>query len=53
MVRVVFFIGITKNTKIKVNFNVNFLFKVSQHKRDIELLKMLSIQLNCGTIQDN
>ena len=48
-----FFIGITKNTKIKVNFNVNFLFKVSQYKRDIELLKMLSIQLNCGTIQDN
>jgi len=48
-----FFIGITKNTKIKVNFNVNFIFKVSQHKRDIELLKMLSIQLNCGTIQDN
>jgi len=48
-----FFVGLTKNSKCKVNFSVNLLFKINQHKRDTELLKKISIQLNCGTIQDN
>ena len=48
-----FFIGITKNTKSKINFSVNLLFKISQHKRDIDLLKKILMQLNCGTIQNN
>ena len=48
-----FFVGLTKNSKCKVNFSVNLLFKINQHKRDTELLKKISIQLNCGTIQVN
>ena len=48
-----FFVGLTKNSKCKVNFSVNLLFKINQHKRDTELLKKISMQLNCGTIQNN
>jgi hypothetical protein len=48
-----FFVGLTQNSKSKVNLYVNLLFKINQHKRDIELLKKISMQLDCGTVQNN
>ena len=48
-----FYIGITKNEKSKAKYYVSLLFKITQHTRDIELLRKIAEYFDCGTIQED
>jgi hypothetical protein len=45
-----FFISISKNAFQEEKFNVSLLFKLTQHNRDLELIKQIGAFLGCGFI---
>ena len=47
-----FFVVLDDNQSSITNFITNLLFKLTQHSRDIELLKNISKFLGCGTIYE-
>lgn len=46
-----FYISIYKSEKSKSGLAVQLVFKITQHSRDIELLKNISIYLGCGRVE--
>lgn len=46
-----FYINIYKSEKSKLGFAVQLVFKITQHYRDIELLKSISNYLGCGRVE--
>jgi len=46
-----FYINIYKSEKSKLGFAVQLVFKITQHYRDIELLKCISNYLGCGRVE--
>ena len=48
-----FFVGVTNNRLTNTKFSVNLLFKLTQHSRDIELLRNIAKFLDCGFIQES
>lgn len=46
-----FFINLYKVKDTKTKFSVKLMFRLAQHTRDLELLKLIRKNLNCGTIQ--
>ncbi len=45
-----FFISIYKSQKSKLGLSVQLVFKITQHSRDIVLLKTIAIYFNCGRV---
>jgi hypothetical protein len=46
-----FFVNLYKVKDTKTKYSVQLIFRLAQHTRDLELLKLLINNLNCGTIQ--
>lgn len=46
-----FYINIYKSEKSKLGFAAQLVFKITQHYRDIELLKSISNYLGCGRVE--
>jgi hypothetical protein len=45
-----FFVSIFKSNKNKIGHAVQLIFKLTQHKRDKELLGLIAKYLNCGAV---
>lgn len=48
-----FFVSVADNKQLKTKFSVYLLFKLTQHSRDIELLKNIAKFLGCGFIHES
>ena len=48
-----FFVSVADNKQLKTKFSVYLLFKLTQHSRDIELLKNIAKFLGCGFIPES
>jgi LAGLIDADG endonuclease len=46
-----FYISIYKSERSRLGFAVQLVFKITQHSRDIELLKSISNYLGCGRVE--
>lgn len=46
-----FFVNVYKANDTKINFRVRLMFRIAQHDRDLNLLKLIIQYLNCGNIQ--
>jgi LAGLIDADG endonuclease len=45
-----FFVSIFNSNKNKIGHAVQLIFKLTQHKRDKELLELIAKYLNCGAV---
>ena len=48
-----FHIGISKNSQMKIGYQILPEFTIVQHKRDIKLLYNLKAYFNCGVVRKN
>ena len=45
-----FLLSISKSNKNKIGYAIQLIFKLTQHKRDKELLELIAKFLNCGSV---